>query len=102
MAFPSFHSRDALAVSGTGKAPPELRARSCASSPGKGSKKGLMMPHLPSLKNTDFMATLCPPNPQTHEAGNILKTKGRKRVFSQNEAGNILKKQLVTINRRNS
>ena len=38
----------ALAVSGTGKTPPELRTPSGASSPGMESEKELMMPHLPA------------------------------------------------------
>jgi hypothetical protein len=36
-------------------------------------------------------ATLCPSEANRHEAGNILKTKDRKRRFSKNEAGNMLK-----------
>jgi hypothetical protein len=92
MAFPSFHSREGLAVIGTGKAPPELRAPSCASSPGKGSKKGLMTPHLPSLNGADCMTTLCPPTAPTPKAENILKTKVRRRAFSPLKPENILKK----------
>ena len=38
------------------------------------------------------MATSCPPVAKNHEAENMLKTKGRKRAFSKNEAENILKK----------
>jgi hypothetical protein len=37
------------------------------------------------------MATSCPHSGQKYEAGNILKTKGRERAFSENEAENILK-----------
>jgi len=60
MAFPSFHSGEALAVIGTGRAPAELLVRSFAMSPGTRSKKVLMMPHLPSLTahrlHGDFMS----------------------------------------------
>jgi hypothetical protein len=41
------------------------------------------------------MATLRPPTAQTPKAENILKTKGRKRTFSQNEAENILKQSYL-------
>ncbi len=61
MTFPSFHSREALAVIGTGRTQAELRARSFASPPGTRSKKGLMMLHLPSLYGPDCMATSSPP-----------------------------------------
>jgi hypothetical protein len=91
MAFPSFHSRDALAVIGTRKAPPELRARSGASSPGTRSKKALMIPHLPSLTSTDCMATLSPLTAQTPKPENFLKTKGRRRDFSPPKPENIMK-----------
>jgi hypothetical protein len=40
---------------------------------------------------TDCMAASCPPTRQKHEPENFLKTKGRKRAFSKNEAENILK-----------
>jgi hypothetical protein len=48
------------------------------------------------------MATICPFVRQKHEAENILKTKDRKRRFSENEAGNILKGKAVTENCRNT
>jgi hypothetical protein len=36
------------------------------------------------------------------EAGNVLKTKDRKRTVSKDEAGNILKRKPVTKNHRDS
>jgi hypothetical protein len=91
MAFPAFHSREAVAVIGTGRTPAELRARSFASSPRTRSKKGPMMSHLPNLNSTDRMATLCPTTAPTPKAVNILKTKGLKTGFSPSKAVNILK-----------
>ena len=80
------------AVTGRGRTPAELRARSGASSPRTRGKKGLMVPYLPSLSGTDCMATLGPLTARTPKAENILKTKGQKRAFSQNKAENMLKK----------
>jgi hypothetical protein len=52
----------------------------------------MMVDLLPSLMGPDCTATLCPPAAIINEAENILKTKGRKRAFSKNEAENILKR----------
>ena len=54
-----------------------------------------MMPHSTSLTYTDCMATSCPLGDNVPKAENILKTKGRRRAFSQNEAENILKKSYL-------
>jgi hypothetical protein len=70
--------------------------------PGARSKKGFMMHFFLASPPTDCMATSCPHTRLKHEPENILKTKGRKRAFSKNEAENILKRKPVTRNRRNS
>jgi len=90
-AFSSFHSGEARAVRGTGRTAAELRARSGPSSPRPRSKKGLMMPHHSSLTGTDCIATLCPLIAQMPKPENILKTKGRKKVFSLPKPENIRK-----------
>jgi hypothetical protein len=50
-----------------------------------------MMPQLLASAITNCMATACPSGDNLSEAENILKTKGRVRAFSKNEAENILK-----------
>jgi hypothetical protein len=47
------------------------------------------------------MVALCPCTDKLYEAENILKIKGWKRDFCENEAENILKRKLVTKTRRN-
>ena len=74
-----------------GTTPAELWARPGASWPCPRRKKRLMMPQLLASAITNCMATACPSGDNLSEAENILKTKGRVRAFSKNEAENILK-----------
>ena len=73
--FSAFHSGKALAAMGAGRTLAELPSLHPR------GKEGFMVPHLPSRKTRDCMATSCPFSDNVSKAENILKTKERKRAF---------------------
>jgi hypothetical protein len=69
---------------------------------GRREQKGTYDAIFPALPLTNCRSTLCPFLDIVSEAENILKTKNRESAFFKNEAGNLLKRNPLTKNRRNS